>query len=151
MADVLGTVVNIAHITRRIVEFIQDAREGPADRDRIIVALFSASGVVETFRILYESSGDAPWRDKIAALVGPQGVLIQYQQLLKRILDKALPDIGSKSNLLNTLDRGWRNIKWPFDKKDVNSLLRELEGMKTTMMLTVSLVETPIELRVDKK
>lgn len=143
--DILGTVVNIAHITRHVVEFVREAREAPADREKLVIATFAASGVIETFRILYESSGDAPWKAKIVELSTPQGVLKQYEQLLQKILKKALQNRAVKGNLLNKLDRGWNTVTWPFDKKSVDSLLFEIEGIKSSLMLAVSSKETSVD------
>lgn len=136
--DIIGTVVNVAHITRRVVELIQGAHDAPTERKRVVTALFAASGVIETFRVLLESNHDASWKNSIAELFGPQGALTQYRSLLEQILDKASSQSSHKINLLNKLDDGWKTARWSFEKKYVEALVQEIGEIKSSLNFVVS-------------
>lgn len=139
MTDFLGAASNIAHITRRVVELVQECRDGPKDRERLVNAVFQASGVVETFRILLQASKDASWESKIREMNGPQGALPRYRDLLQQILDKARPDEKVHTHrLTKKLDEGWKYVTWPYDKRTVEPLVKEVNDIKMDLSLTVS-------------
>jgi hypothetical protein len=136
--DIIGTVVSVAHITRRVVEVIQGAHDAPAERKRLITALFAASGIIETFRVLLESNQEASWKDSIAELFAPQGALTQFSSLLEQILSKVSTQSTHNVSLLNKLDDGWKTARWSFDKKYVNTLVQEIGEIKLSLNFIVS-------------
>lgn len=135
----LGAALNIAHLTHRVVQLVQECRDGPKDREMLVNAVFQASGVVETFRILLEASKDASWEPKIREMSGPQGALTRYRDLLQQILDKAMGDDRVHSHrLTRKLDESWKYVKWPYDKRTVEPLVKEVNDIKMDLSLTVS-------------
>lgn len=136
--DVIGAVTNIAHITRRVIEFVQGCRDGPKDRERLVNAVFQASGVVETFRILHEASKDASWESKIREMSGPQGALTRYRDLLQQIFNKAKPDDRAHSHkFTKKVDESWKRVTWPFGKSTVEPLVKEVNDIKMELSLAV--------------
>lgn len=139
MGDALGAALNIAHITHRVVQIVQECRDGPRDREMLVNALFQASGVIETFRILRDASKDASWEPKIREMNGPQGALTRYRDLLQQILDKTKADDRVHSHrFTRKLDESWKYLKWPYDKRSVGPLVKEVNDIKMDLSLTVS-------------
>lgn len=135
--DIFGAVVNVAHLTRRIVEIVQGAQDASGDRERLINAVFSASGVIAIFKSLAESSTEEELSNEFQELLSPQGALTQYQALLEKVLQKITVEKQSKRAALNKLEEGWKVMKWSWDKPFVESLLREIGDIKSTLNLVV--------------
>jgi len=90
MTDILGAIVNVLHIIRRVVEYVSAFRDGKEDRKRLLSVIYAASGVLETFRLLKEASPGTPWQDRLIKLSGPQGAVTKYFELLSEMRRKSI-------------------------------------------------------------
>ena len=136
--DVLGAILNVAHLTRRTVEVVQGVREASSDRERLIVAIYSASGLIATFEVLSDSCENEAWEATVKEVLGPNGALTQYQALLAQVLRELIGDAEHGSKMTEKMLGGWKAIRWSYDKQRLASVLREIEDIKSSLNSVVS-------------
>lgn len=140
--DIFGGVVNIIHLTRRVVELVEGAKDANEDRARLVNAVFSAGGVITTFQSLAKTTSNKSLLIQINELCAPSGLIPQYEALLEKILQKIVQVNAHKSELLNKVDASLRTIKWTWDKKYVEGVIREVENIQSSLNHVVSSVPT---------
>jgi hypothetical protein len=134
MADPLSIAASIAallDLTRKVMEYIIDAKGASEDRRRLWEELSSNIGLLYILRDKTEKPSD----DGINArtfkrLDEPNGPLKQFQSALERLAERLKPAQGTQ--------RVKSKLMWPFHKAEVQEILNMMERQKSLFTLAIT-------------
>ena len=114
-------ISTILTLTQQVLGYIKDAYNASEERKKLFDEITSTQDLLIQ---LSEKSEQAKWGDTLKVLATPRGPLQQLETALKR-LEKELRPSNSR---LKTMGKA---LKWPFDKKDTESIVSSLERSKS--------------------
>ncbi|KAF7502216.1 hypothetical protein GJ744_006438 [Endocarpon pusillum] len=131
MAEPLGIVASIIavlQLTTTAVKYLNDVKDGPSERVRILAEISTIRGLLHTFKDFAESTepGDTSLAT-IKSLNVPDGPLDQFKAALERLLSKLKPAHGVKKVA--------RALTWSLEKGEVITILSQIERQKALFLL----------------
>ncbi|CAM1501783.1 Fc.00g037670.m01.CDS01 [Cosmosporella sp. VM-42] len=138
MAEVVGVVASVAallEISKKVVGYLADVKDGPKDCKRLKLELRFINGTLETLKETVEDAeidSQATWSATIRTLTedeGPMKRLDEALNALQKILEKAADAKG--------LRRIGNKFLWPFKKEDIDKWLEVIERQKGLLCLAL--------------
>jgi hypothetical protein len=128
--SVSASIVAVLQLTGTVVQYLNDVKEAPKDRQRILSELSVASGILYLLRDLAERPqyGHA-WSVTIRSLNVPNGPLDQFKL--------ALELLTSKLASVNGLNKMRKALAWPFQKAEIQSVISMIERQKSIFNLAL--------------
>jgi hypothetical protein len=128
--SVSASIVAVLQLTGTVVQYLNDVKEAPKDRQRILSELSVASGILYLLRDLAERPqyGDA-WSVTIRSLNVPNGPLDQFKLALELLTSKLAP--------VNGLKKMRKALAWPFQKAEIQSVISMIERQKSIFNLAL--------------
>ena len=120
-------ISTILTLTQQVLGYIKDAYNASSERKKLLDEITSTQDLLIQ---LSEKSEQAKWGDTLKVLATPRGPLQQLETALKR-LEK---DLRPSNSRLKTMGKA---LKWPFDKKDTESIVSSLERSKSLLTLAL--------------
>ncbi|KAK4224251.1 hypothetical protein QBC38DRAFT_24376 [Podospora fimiseda] len=134
--DPLGfasSLIAILQIAAKVTQFIKDAKQGATERTKLRDEMRNVVCLLEMIKDRVDdwdaSDDDALRPASIKSLAAPDGPLSMFKATLEEIAAKLAPQ--------DTLRRLARPVVWPFDKKEIDELLRRLERLKAYFNLVL--------------
>jgi NACHT domain len=120
-------IIAILKLTGTVVQYLNDVARASEERRRILDEITTISGILTLLKDLAERPqwGDS-WSTTMNSLNVPNGPLEQFRSALERLASKLDPVRGLK-----------RSLAWPFQKGEVNDILRAMERQKTLFNLAL--------------
>jgi len=116
-------ITTILTLTQQVLGYLKDAYNANEERKKLFDEITSTQVLLIQ---LSEKSEQAKWGDTLKALATPRGPLERLETALKR-LEK---DLRPSDSRLKTMGKA---LKWPFDKKDTESIVSSLERSKSLL------------------
>lgn len=128
--SVSASIVAVLQLTGTVVQYLNDVKEAPKDRQRILGELSVASGILYLLRDLAERPqyGDA-WSVTVRSLNVPNGPLDQFKLALELLTSKLAPVEGLKKMR--------KALTWPFQKAEIQSVISMIERQKSIFNLAL--------------
>jgi NACHT domain len=123
-------IIAILKLTGTVVQCLNNVARAAEERQRILDEITTISGILTLLKDLAErpQCGDS-WSTTMKSLNVPNGPLEQFRSALERLASKLDPVRGLK--------RVERSLAWPFQKGEVNEILRAMERQKTLFNLAL--------------
>ena len=126
----VASVVTILKLVGAVTCYLNNVKDAPEERTRLLVEISTISGVLTTLRDLaVESEQKGTALASVKALDVPSGPLVQFKIALERIAVALAPGRGVK--------RFGRVLVWPFKKEEVHELLDVIERQKSLFILAL--------------
>lgn len=133
MADPLSItagIIAVLQLTTTAVQYLNDVKDAPAERHRILIEVSTLSGFLLTLKALAESMQTNDLQaSALRSLNVPDGPLEQIKSALERLLSTIKPARG--------LQRVSTSLTWTLKKTDVNNILASIERQKVLFLLAM--------------
>jgi hypothetical protein len=136
MADPLGitaSIIAVLQLTSVVAQYLKDVKGGSGDRLRLREEIRSTVALLEILKDRVEDEDEDTdmdaWRTSVQQLAISDGPLDQFKRSLERLIKKLVP--GGK------LEQFKKGLTWPFDKNDVEEILRGIERQKSLFSLAL--------------
>ena len=133
MADPLSisaSIIAVLQFTSTVIGYISEVSTASKDHQRVLLEVRSTQGILSALRDLGENAG---WTDSwiltMKSLNVSGGPLEQFKTALERLALKLKPVDG--------WELARRALAWPFQKEEVNEILRLIERQKTLFSLAL--------------
>src|SRR2546421_9592064 len=133
MADPLSisaSIIAVLQFTSTVIGYISEVSTASKDRQRVLLEVRSTQGILSALRDLGENAG---WTDSwiltVKSLQEPGGPLEQFKTALERLASKLKPVEG--------WEMARKALAWPFQKEEMNEILRLIERQKTRFSLAL--------------
>lgn len=130
MADPLGIsagIIAVLQLTGTVVQYINNVKSAPQDRQRILNELISVIGVLHLLRDLAEKPQyGSTWTLTLDSLDVPLG---QFKKALDRLAAKLAPGHG--------IQKLERTLIWPFQKAEIQKILNMIERQKSIFIIAL--------------
>jgi hypothetical protein len=131
--SVSASIVAVLQLTGTVVQYLNDVKEAPKDRQTILSELSelsAASGILYLLRDFAERPqyGDA-WSVTIRSLNVPNGPLDQFKLAFELLTTKLAPVDGLKKMR--------KALAWPFQKTEIQSVIGMIERQKSIFNLAL--------------
>lgn len=130
MADplsILGGIALLIQTGDKVIGYIKKVKESPNDRMRLLVEVKSTIMLCGTLQDFVEMNGEKEWASTFKLLNNENGPIAQLQENLN-LLERRLASASNKDNYLKAL-------KWPFDKKEIQEILVNIERQKSLFQI----------------
>jgi hypothetical protein len=135
--DPINAFVNIAQITKTIVDILEGIRNASSERQRLITSIYASSGIIATFKMLRDSPHQIIVDTETEQLYSEQGALVLYHDLLDLMWHKLDYEKGCKSKTVRKFYQALATAKWSWDKHNIDSYIKEIESVKSSLMAVV--------------
>lgn len=122
-----ASIVILLVLTKQVLGYIKDAHNASNKRKKVFEEITSTQNLL---RQLNQKLEEAKWGDTMKVLTTPRGPLQQLENALKD-LEKRL---RLSENCWKTLKK---TFKWPFDKKETDSIFSSMERSKSLLTLAL--------------
>jgi hypothetical protein len=130
MADplsVAASIVALLQLTQVVVQGLSCMKDASKERLHIRDEIIYVSGLL--FNLKGQVSRDGTWGGIVGSLVGPRGPLEQLKDALEQLAKMLSPAEG--------LRKLGKSIAWPFQKGEVDWILKRIERQKAFIMLVL--------------
>lgn len=130
LVSLTASIVALLQISMSAVSYLNDVKDGPQEKKRLLLELSSVSGLLYTLKD-QASRADAgeEYLDNIKCLDVPNGPLAQFKSALERLTTKLQPGVGWK--------RVGKALAWPFEREEIVDILGTIERSKTYFSLAL--------------
>lgn len=126
----VAAVVQLIDVTSKVVNYFNDIRDAPKDRARLAHEAASLLLLFTDLRYrVEETTLTDPWFLGLRSLGREGGPLMDFRIAMENIASKLAPTT-SVANLR-------RVIRWPFDRKEIDTILSRIERLKTIVGLAL--------------
>ncbi|MCJ1385894.1 hypothetical protein MMC17_009018 [Xylographa soralifera] len=147
MADPLSlsaSIVAVLQLALTVAHYLHDVKGASDERQRLLNEVSSVSGtlyILKDFgeRALQERL-DEDWNAIVRSLQVPNGPLDQFKSALEKLALKFEP-VGGLKRLAKT-------ITWPFEKKEILSILEVIERQKSLFSLALQKDQSSLNLQI---
>src|SRR4051812_8352865 len=133
MADPISistSIIAVLQLNSTVIGYISEVSTASKDRQRVLVEVSSTQGILAALKGLGENVGwPSSWTLTVQSLNVPGGPLEQFKITLERLASKLKPVEGWKM--------ARKALAWPFQKEEVNQILRLIERQKTLFSLAL--------------
>ncbi|KAI9878906.1 MAG: hypothetical protein M1830_010154 [Pleopsidium flavum] len=132
MADPVSlsaSIVSLLQLTATVVRYLHDVKDASGDIRRLLVEISSIRGLLIGLKDL--ATLDEKWVYTIRALDGPNGPLLQFKCAIESLATKLMPVVG--------LAKIGRSLAWPFQKGEIEDVLRRIERHKALFALALEM------------
>ena len=133
MSDPLSataSIIAVLQMTATVTQYLKDVKDGADDRMRLRDELRGTVCLLEMLKDrLEDADSSKKWWNAIQWLNIPDGPLQLFKKTLELLIAKLMPARGMQKVV--------HIIKWPFDKTDVDTLLRAIERQKSLFSLAI--------------
>ena len=130
MVGFVAAVAQLIDVTSKVVNYFNDVKDAPKDRAKLAR---EAAGLLLLFTDLRfrveETTSTDPWFIGLRSLRGEGGPLMEFKGAILDVALKLAPSTG----VMNLK----RVIRWPFDKKEIDTILLKIERLKTLVGLAL--------------
>lgn len=135
MADPLSitaSIITIVHLSKKILDYLFDIKNAPKERTQFYGELSNLNTLLLYLRDRIDKTapGD-PWF-KAACGLQVDEALGQFHSALESLISS----LGGAHDIKKS--RGLKSVKWPFEKKEVVTLLAKIERLKSLISLALT-------------
>jgi hypothetical protein len=130
--DITSGIITVVQLAQKVIQYVLEVKEADHDRRHILNEITSAQSFLSLLKDKAECPGarsDAALFNTLKALNQPNGPLAQFKAALERIASKLKP--------LKGLKKGYKALAWPFEKGEINEILKGLERQKALFGLAL--------------
>ena len=123
-----ASVLQLIGVAGKAIKYLNDIKNAPRERFRLAQELNSLYGILielESREDEAKASGDDKWLRGIQSLTVKFGPIEQLQSALELIVNKVKP--------VSRIKNVGKVLKWPFTKKEVEEILKQIERQKSTI------------------
>ncbi|KAK4986180.1 hypothetical protein LTR50_005472 [Elasticomyces elasticus] len=125
-----ASIVSILQLATAVTGYLKDVKGGSGDRQRLRDEIRSTVCLLEMLKDRIEDAEAGETRfTAIESLNTPCGPLDQFKQTLDTLVSKLAPASRIKQKT--------QMLQWPFDKKDISSLMATIERQKSLFNLAL--------------
>ena len=147
MADPLSlsvSIIAVLQLTSTVVQYLCDVKGAVDERQRVLHEVSSISGMFYILKDLGERGSHDPvnedWSAIVRSLQVPNGPLDQFKLALERLASKLEPTSG--------LTRMTKTLTWPFEKKEIMSILGVMERQKSLFSLAMQKDQNSLNIQI---
>jgi hypothetical protein len=128
--SISASIVAILQLTATVVQYLHDMKDVFKDCQSLLVEISSVSSLLYTLKDLAKRAhwGDT-WLATMKSLMVPKGPM--------ELLNTALEDLASRLVPVDGLRKVGKAMAWPFQKKEIVSILGVIERQKTLFALAL--------------
>ena len=138
---IAGSIVAIVHISRKIIEFIDEVKDASVERLLLRNEISSAASLIEGLGHRVDKAGNGgPQLPAVDALVKSGGPLDQLKKLLDTFAER-LAHIDKLRSFKSALT-------WPLQKKDTQEMLARVQRYNSYILLALQNDHTSVHPRL---
>ena len=123
-----ASLVQLIGTAAKVIKYLNDIKNAPKERIRLAREVSSLYSVLLELEARYEDSkveSDTKWLGGLRSLAVRDGPMDQLETALSLIMKKLKPSSGIK--------KLGKALSWPFDKKEIEGILDQIERQKSTI------------------
>jgi hypothetical protein len=125
--SISASIVALLQLTQVAVTGLANIKEASKERSVVRDEIIYVSGLL--FNLRGQVTRNEVWSGVVNTLSSPRGPL----ELLKEALEQLVKGLSPSGGLM----RIGKSVAWPFQKKEVEEILRKIERQKSLIMLAM--------------
>ncbi|KAK2772282.1 nacht and ankyrin domain protein [Colletotrichum kahawae] len=129
MAEPIGlaaSLLALLELSIKTIDYIQSAKGATKERAQLTAEIQFCQVIVGGLRDVSDNAG---WKQTMEVLIQPGAPLKLLEETLQRLVQKLSPKTGIRHRL--------HALKWPFEEKEVKSILDMIERQKASLSLAL--------------
>ena len=129
-----ASIIAVLQLTATVYQYVSCVKDSSHDRSRLRDGIASACTPLYMLRDrLDEADQDASQLPSVRSLGGQNGPLDQFKKLLESLVDR----LSCRYGRFKKLDELRRSLEWPFQKDEIEEILRAMESQKSLFHLAL--------------
>ncbi|KAG8625208.1 hypothetical protein KVT40_006959 [Elsinoe batatas] len=132
--SVTASIIAVLTLSHNVIQHLSSVQDAPKDFEQCAIEIADLVGPLTTLRFRAQQAqapGSLPWLNEMSRLTVKGGALDQYVQTLQLLQDKV--KVGDGVNKVKA------HLVWPFKKKEVESILFQMERLKSLINLALTM------------